>query len=81
MKRKKRAPKIVAVVWLDAIANAGWTEHDEAPEAVEIHSVGFLVKKTRTSVTLATSVGRCDSEHNATITIPRGMIQRMTDIV
>lgn len=75
-----KLPKIVAIHWLDAVAGAGWTEHDEAPEPSTIYSVGFLVKKTRSAVTIATSVGATDSEHNGSMTVPRGMIIKMVDL-
>ncbi|MCZ2099180.1 MAG: hypothetical protein LC121_23560 [Anaerolineae bacterium] len=78
MTAPKKLPKVVAIVWLDAVAGAGWTDHDEAPEAATIYTVGFLVKKTRKEVTIATSVG--DTEHNGSMTIPRGMIQSMVEL-
>lgn len=80
MSRARKSPKIVAIHWLDAVAAAGWTDHSEAPEAATIYSVGFLVKRTRTAVTIATSVGGEDNEHNGSMTIPRGMIVKMTEI-
>lgn len=75
---RKSPPKIVAVVWLDAVANSGWTDHDEAPEPVEIHSVGWLVRRTKTGITIATSIG--GSEHNGSMTIPRGMIRSIVEV-
>jgi len=74
----KKLPKVVAIVWLDAVAGAGWTEHADAGEPHEVYSVGFLVKKTRTAVTIATSVSH--GEHNGSMTIPRGMIQSMVEL-
>lgn len=79
-KRPKKQPKVVAIQWLDAVAGAGWTDHADAPEASVIYSVGFLVKKTRKEVTIATSVGAADNEHNGSMTIPRGMIQSMVEL-
>lgn len=73
---RTKVPKIVAIVWLDAVAGAGWTHHDDAGEPHEVYSVGFLVRRSRAGVTIATSVS--GGEHNGSMTIPRGMIQRMT---
>lgn len=75
-RRKPRS--IVAIVWHDAVAAAGWTDHADAAPPAEIHSVGWLIKRTRSHVTIATSIG--GDEHNGSMTIPRGMIQSLVVI-
>lgn len=63
------------VDWVDAVASAGWTDDGDAPKPVRVRSVGFKVRESKDYVVLATSVDG-DVQHNATITIPSGMITK-----
>lgn len=65
--------EIWEIDWVDAVASAGWTDDGDAPKPVKVRSVGFKVREGKSYVVLATSIDG-EGQHNATITIPSGMI-------
>jgi hypothetical protein len=67
--------KLLLVTWLDACSDdSGWKplEKITAQKPMRVKSVGWLVKRTRTHVTLVGSIvaDHCDGD----VTIPVGMI-------
>lgn len=65
---------IVEVHWRDAEANAGWESLDEKRTAPLVRSVGILIEKTDSHITIA--LNHSGNEINAWITIPAGMLVR-----
>jgi hypothetical protein len=73
--------RIVEVHWTDAVVGSGetWAELSELKnKAMPSISVGFLVKESKDSITLAA----LKNEHHValTLTIPRRMIDSMRDL-
>lgn len=66
------------VKWRDSSSLRGWTDMDHKQHSVSlITSVGWLVRETKTELTIAT----CISDHGSTrdaVTIPREAITRVT---
>lgn len=72
--------KLVRVHWLDAYSDGGWKEAGDEPRDAPCISVGHLVSETKKYVRLAATVSVDDDgkwHTNATMAIPRGMIERM----
>lgn len=72
--------KLVRVHWLDAYSDGGWKEASEEPKESPCMSVGLLVSETKKYVRLASTVSVDDEgkwHANATMAIPRGMIERI----
>jgi hypothetical protein len=72
--------KLVRIHWLDAYSEGHWKDSTDEPREAPCVSVGLLVSETKKYVRLASTVGRTDEgkwETNATISIPRGMVERI----
>lgn len=75
--------KLVRVRWLDAYSDGGWKDAGEEPRDEPCISVGYLVKKTKKYVRLASTIGVDDDGKwhvNATISIPTGMTTSIEDL-
>ena len=84
MKDKPKWPlrRIVEVDWLDATSRGRWKSVDEQrKETVPTvcRTVGYLLVSDRHRVSVAQSQGT-GGDATDTITIPRGMVQRMRTI-
>jgi hypothetical protein len=83
---KKPVPptRVVLVEWLDAFTgDAGWKHlkklRKQAP--VLVRSVGYVVTDDPDYVTIAASHVPSDDDCDGDVTIPRGMIKSITDLV
>ncbi len=69
---------LVEVIWDDAASNSeSWVNVKDITEPEQVITVGYLVKKTKTSLTVAASVSNEELHEDIvgnTMTIPRGMI-------
>ena len=77
--RKPRKPryKRVTVYWGDASSIDAWERPDVPTEVIEIVTTGYLIRRTKTFIKIASSVDLCDGMvANATV-IPREMIRRV----
>lgn len=70
--------KIVYVKWVDAHSESGWIKHEETADIVECESIGFVVRETEKSITLAVTVH--EKECNSTIAIPKAWILKRKTI-
>ena len=66
--------KALSVSWVDAVAGAGWAYHNDVSEVHLIESLGYLVKETEHSITLAAAIS--GDQCNATIAIPKAWIKK-----
>ena len=74
----------VEVVWHDALSDNSWRTPEKIQGLVRIVIRGWLIKKDRTSITVAATYGE---EHNADevevnqiLSIPRGWLESITKI-
>jgi hypothetical protein len=74
MTRKRK----VIVKWRDAIHGAGWQDSSDTEDDT-VHSVGWIISKTKKLILLAQSIG-CGLHAN-TIQIPVPMIQSIRTLV
>jgi len=70
--------KVLYCEWVDAVAGAGWADNSSVDEVHLIRSLGFLVKETEHSITLAAAIS--GNQCNATITIPKAWIKKKKKI-
>lgn len=77
---------LVEVKWLDAETAHGWENaKDVEPSDELVTTVGFLIKKTKTSYMLGASI--CyqkdaeDHAFNARVQIPKSMVKKLTVLV
>ena len=69
--------KHVVIKWLDSCEKHGWTAKNDAPSTCEIRSKGLLVKKTKKTVTIATSYCKEFNQFLSPLSIPRSAITKM----
>jgi len=71
--------KLVKIEWLDIKTWPGWNEElvqEGKHVTLEVTTVGYLVRKTKTTVTISDS-----SPHIGNVTVfPRGCIRTITEI-
>lgn len=67
---------MIQLVWMDACADSGdWLAiEDVTLELMPIHSIGYLVKQTDTSVTIAQSIDH-EGKSGERLTVPSECIQ------
>ena len=67
---------MIHIVWMDACADSGdWlAAHDIELGLVPIHSIGYLIKQTDTSVTIAQSIDH-EGKSGERLTVPSECIQ------
>lgn len=66
--------KVVLIEWIDAVTEQGWQKATDLIEAPTCLTMGFLVKETKLSISVAATIS--DDEVNAIQTIPRSMVVR-----
>jgi len=66
--------KVIYVEWIDAVAEAGWSKVSDIDEVHLCKTLGFLVKETKLSMSVATTIS--DKEVNAVQTIPKAWIKK-----
>lgn len=66
-------PKLACIIWTDAAAMAEWHSYDES-EVQRCYAFGFVTWDSPEFLTLSATVGK-GKEANASISIPRGMIE------
>ncbi len=72
-------PQMVAVEWQDAVGKGGWVKVNALPTPARIVTVGWLIVSDNDKVTVASSVDLGDeSEVGEVISIPRGMVTKVT---
>ena len=64
--------KRIEVEWYDAASRSEWVEFGELPEMAKVTTRGFLVKKTKTTITVCGSMS--PPQMGDCITIPRPWI-------
>lgn len=84
MPRRPKPPPLVIVDWLDAATSNEWTDsaNDELHEPVPCRTAGFLIRRTRASLTIASTVGATpgDGEVNAVTVIPRPWVVKLVEM-
>ena len=73
--KKRRKPQPVLIVWVDAVAEAGWESNDREPELHECWTLGWLISSNQHGYRVAATIG--GDEHNATINIPKAWVRRL----
>lgn len=76
--------RIVLVEWIDAMTgDAGWKTLKEVKKQapVIVHSIGYLVKDDPDFVTVVGSFIPDFGDSDGNVTVPRGMIKSITDLV
>ena len=67
--------EVVALFWNDAVASVGWeTEYKSQP--LECITVGKIVYEDERSITVASTWGEFDEDHNCRMTIPATWIKK-----
>ena len=75
---RRRKPQPVLIVWVDAVAEAGWQPNESEPELHECHTLGWLISANQHGYRVATTLSH--DEHNATINIPRAWVRRVVKL-
>ena len=78
---KKEPFPIVYVKWDDAYACASWKDlEDYEMEGMEVETVGYLVKKDRRFIRIASSLSKNRTQGSDFTTIPRKMILELREL-
>lgn len=76
--------KLVCIEWLDAwTQGSGWrkvTKIKKDSEAPLVRSVGYVISETKDHVTLVSSIFAKKDLGDGDVTIPRGMIKKITEL-
>lgn len=76
---KRKPPVIAEVHWIDTATRSGWAEHGEKETGtVDCWTVGYLMEKTDTHITLSGSWNQ--SERADTTTIDRGAVKSYREL-
>lgn len=67
--------EILAIYWIDAVASIGW-EYETKSQPMECITVGKLIDEDDRQITLASTWGQFDDDHNCRMTIPKGWIKK-----
>lgn len=70
--------KVIYCEWIDAVAEAGWSKVNEIDEVHLCKTLGYLVRETKLSITVATTIS--GKEVNAIQTIPKAWIKKRKNI-
>jgi hypothetical protein len=73
--------KLVLIEWLDAVTDdAGWKKIEDVKKTRPpvCKSVGWILKETKTHITIAATIHGDDCDGD--VTIPRGMIRKVTEL-
>lgn len=71
-----KSGRMVSVTWRDACLHEGWGVYDPADGLSTCHTLGFLMRATRSEIALAQSISN-DGFIDALMVIPRGSIKRI----
>ncbi len=74
----KYAYPLYEVIWDDAAVETGWIDPSVALQNQLVTTVGFLVNESDRHLLIASTYS--DDHVNATIQIPKGMVQKMTEL-
>mgnify|MGYP001143363381 CR=1 FL=1 len=66
--------KVLYVEWIDAVVEGSWIEPKDMDEVHKCQSIGYLVRETKLSISLAASVSV--KEVNGVQTIPKAWIKK-----
>ena len=75
----KKLQSLWQIDWEDASTSHGWEDNNEVkPDREIVTTVGFLIKRSKASITIASTIseGTCNSR----ITIPMGMVRDLREI-
>lgn len=73
--------KMVSIVWNDAQSIDAWTGIDDiCGSLAEIHTLGFLIKKTRWSLTVALNHDISNDAYSCMIIIPKKWIKEIKEL-
>lgn len=77
-------PPLVVVEWVDAATSNEWTDgaDPDLHEPVPCRTAGFLIRRTRKSLTVAGTIGAApgDGEVNAVTVIPRPWVIKIIEV-
>ena len=80
-----KKPSLVLVEWDDAYSNSMW--HSDSEVDAEFHdygwecvTVGYLIRETKTGITLAARASFTNKSWGLLQRIPRGMVKKITRI-
>lgn len=72
--------RLVIVEWIDATANSSWQDSGTVISPIKAWTSGFLIHEEDGFVMVSGTVSE-DGGFNQTMTIPRGMVASIRDIV
>lgn len=73
--------KLVLIEWLDSRRGEGWVRLDELDVSItKCKSVGWIIAKDKTSVTLAGHIGENPDQCCGDLSIPLRAVQRITPL-
>lgn len=56
MSEQRKYPPIVRLTWIDSAATYGWVNKDDENIGIsEIHSIGYVVREDKKTITISTS--------------------------
>lgn len=67
--------EVIAIWWLDASASVGW-ETGTAYPSLECVTVGKIIYEDDKALTIASTWGEFDEDHNCRMTIPKGWVKK-----
>jgi len=67
--------EVTVLYWDDAVASVGW-EIDYKSQALECITVGKIIFEDERSITIASTWGEFDEDHNCRMTIPAKWIKK-----
>ncbi len=67
-------PKPIYIEWLDAVADVGWEISILSEDVCECKTMGFLIKETKTSYIVASTIS--GDQSNARIAIPKKWVKK-----
>lgn len=74
--------KLVRITWLDAVSDeSGWKHLDKirSQKPPVVRSVGWVIARTKTHVTLAASI--YEDHGDGDVTIPLGMVRKEEELL
>lgn len=78
-----KEPKLVEIVWHDILdSGSDWVHGEEMPKPVTVKTVGYIVEKKKSHITLTRDFYHLDGKRTlgGIITIPKGVIMQINEL-
>jgi hypothetical protein len=79
VRKRRRPPTIVEVIWEDIVTTSGWEAHRKrGPDVAECRTVGYVVMRDKKHIVLVSSWS--SDERMSKTTIPMGVVVSITEL-